>query len=61
MDWPQILVICLAIPVLLIPLVLIWYINTAGIISALRSTREKRAARRTAAKIDGETDNPGAK
>ena len=61
MDWPQILVICLAVPVLLIPLVLIWYINTAGIISVLKNARERKNARHTAAKIDTDVGDPGAK
>ncbi len=45
MEWQVILMLVLAIPVLLIPVALIWYINIGGIYLAIREAREKRAAR----------------
>lgn len=39
-----ILALVLAIPVMLIPVALVWYINIGGAIIALKETRERRAA-----------------
>ncbi len=45
MEWQVILALVLAIPVMLIPVALIWYINIGGIYLAIKEAREKRAAR----------------
>ncbi|MFC1874457.1 hypothetical protein ACFLYX_04060 [Chloroflexota bacterium] len=45
MEWQVILMLVLAIPVILIPVALIWYINIGGIYLAIKEAREKRAAR----------------
>jgi len=45
MEWQVILALVLAIPVMLIPLALIWYINVGGIYVAIKEARERRAAR----------------
>ena len=45
MEWQVILALVLAIPVVLIPLALIWYINVGGIYVAIKEARERRAAR----------------
>ncbi len=46
MEWYAILAIILAIPVILIPIVFIWYINVSGIYIVIRETMKRRAARR---------------
>jgi len=46
MEWYAILAIILAIPVILIPVVLIWYINVSGIYIVIRETMKRRAVRR---------------
>ena len=46
MEWYVILAIILAIPVILIPVVFIWYINVSGIYTVIRETMKRRAARR---------------
>ena len=45
MEWQVILALVLAIPVMLIPVALIWYINVGGIYLAIKEARERRAAR----------------
>ncbi len=45
MEWQIILALVLAIPVMLIPVALIWYINIGGIYLAIQEARERRAAR----------------
>ncbi len=43
MEWQVILALILAIPVMLIPVALIWYINAGGIRLAIKEARERRA------------------
>jgi hypothetical protein len=42
MEWPIVLVLVLAIPVLLIPAAYIWYLNIGGIYAFLREARARR-------------------
>jgi len=46
MEWQIILAIVLGIPIILIPVVLIWYINVSGIYTVIRETQKRRAARK---------------
>jgi hypothetical protein len=46
MEWYTILAIILAIPVILIPIAFIWYINVSGIYTVFRETMKRRAVRR---------------
>ena len=39
MEWPIVLAIVLAIPVILMPIALIWYLNVGGIIAVLDQRR----------------------
>jgi len=50
MQTGAIVALILAIPVMLIPAALIWYINVGGIYLAVKEAREKRAARRQVTK-----------
>ena len=45
MGWQMILALILVVPVILIPVALVWYINAGGISVALKEARDKRAAR----------------
>jgi len=45
MEWYIILAIVLAIPVVLLPVLLIWYLNASGIYTVIRETMKRRAAR----------------
>jgi len=46
MEWYIILVIVLAIPVVLLPVLFVWYLNASGIYTVIRETMKRRAARR---------------
>ncbi|MBM2824346.1 MAG: hypothetical protein HW402_10 [Dehalococcoidales bacterium] len=45
MEWQVIVALVLAIPVILIPVALVWYINIGGIYVAIKEARARRAAR----------------
>jgi len=45
MEWQIILALVLAIPVILIPAALVWYLNVSGIFTVIRETRKRRVAR----------------
>jgi hypothetical protein len=46
MAWPVILAIIIAVPVLLIAAVFVWYINVSGILTVMRQTRRRAVAQR---------------
>ena len=46
MEWQIILAIALAIPVILIPVALVWFINVSGIYAVIRETHKRRVARK---------------
>ena len=46
MEWQIILALVIAIPIILFPVALIWYINIGGIYIAIKEARAKRAARK---------------
>jgi len=43
MTWGFFISLVLAIPVILLPVALAWYLNAGSIITAVRQTRAKRA------------------
>ena len=46
MEWQVIVALVIAIPILLIPVVLIWYLNIGGMVAAVREARRAKAAHR---------------
>ena len=44
MEWPVILVLVLAAPIILLPVAFVWYLNIAGIVGAYKESREKEPA-----------------
>ncbi|MGD9118541.1 MAG: hypothetical protein PVJ08_07425 [Dehalococcoidia bacterium] len=44
MEWQIIVALVIAIPIILLPVALIWYINIGGIYSAIKEARARRAA-----------------
>lgn len=46
MEWQVILAIVLAVPVILIPVALIWYINAGGISIAIKELRQRKTTRK---------------
>jgi len=60
MDWQFIVALLIAIPLIIFPVVFIWYINVGGVYHAIQEARQKRkAAQRQllAEKINGTTCN----
>ena len=45
MEWTAILATVLGIPIVLAPIVLIWYVNIGGIIAVLNKRRKNKAAK----------------
>jgi len=50
MEWQIILAIALAIPLIAVPAVFIWYMNVSGLYQVMRDTRERREKRARALK-----------
>lgn len=46
MEWWMILLLVLVIPIIIIPVALIWYINVSGIYTVIRETQKRRAAQK---------------
>ena len=44
MQWEFIVALVLAIPVILLPVALVWYLNIGGIYAAIQEARKRRAA-----------------
>ncbi len=46
MEWQIILALAVAIPIILLPVAYVWYINIGGTVAAIKRAREKRVTRR---------------
>jgi len=44
MEWQIVVALVLAIPVILVPVAFVWYLNVKGIHAVRKEAREKRAA-----------------
>ena len=44
MEWQTVVALVLAIPVILVPVAFIWYLNVRGIHAVRKEAREKRVA-----------------
>ena len=42
MEWQIVVILAITIPVLLIPVVYVWYLNIGGIYATIRQRRESR-------------------
>ena len=51
MEWEVIVAIVVAIPIILLPAALVWYLNVSGIYQVIRATRERRRRRVQAGEI----------
>lgn len=45
MQWEFIVALVVAIPIILIPVAFIWFLNVSGIYTVIRETRKRRIAR----------------
>ena len=52
MNALTIIALVLAVPVMLIPAVLVWYINLGGVFAAIREAREKKVAEKATEKVN---------
>lgn len=43
MDWQIIVALIIAVPVILLPVLVIWYLNMGGVFAALKEARVRRA------------------
>lgn len=59
MDWEFIVALVVAIPIILLPVAFIWYLNLGGVFSAVKGLWNKRAARHkhVAADVEGQRDS----
>ncbi|MFH1169884.1 MAG: hypothetical protein V1691_04225 [Chloroflexota bacterium] len=44
MEWQLIVALVVAVPIILFPVALVWYLNIGGIYAAIKEARAKRAA-----------------
>ncbi len=54
MNALTIIALVLAVPVMLIPAVLVWYINLGGVFAAIREAREKKVAGKATEKVNAQ-------
>ena len=45
MEWQIIVALVLAIPIILFPVVFVWYLNIGGIYAAIKEARARRAVK----------------
>ena len=45
MNWQIIIALIVAIPIILFPVALVWYMNIGGIYTAIKQARARKAAR----------------
>ena len=58
MEWQIIVALVIAIPIILIPVVFVWYLNVGGIYHAFQAARQRRrAAREKMVEATSETDS----
>lgn len=50
MEWQFILAVVLAIPIILLPIAFIWYINVSGLYQVMRDARQRQKRRARALK-----------
>jgi len=52
MEWQIIVALVLAIPILLIPVVFVWYLNVGGIYAAIKERRAVREREKKVAAVE---------
>ena len=51
MEWQVIVALVIAVPVIMIPVVFVWYLNMGGILSVVREARARRATQKKGVKV----------
>jgi hypothetical protein len=49
MDWPFIVAVAIAVPIILFPAAFIWYLNLGGLVRVMRAIRAKERGAKTPA------------
>ncbi len=44
MEWEFIVALVIMVPIILLPVAFVWYLNLGGVLAAFREARAKRAA-----------------
>lgn len=57
MNWAFIIAIIVAIPVILFPVALIWYLNVAGIAQFIKAWRKRKVTTEEPAKVNLPVEN----
>jgi hypothetical protein len=55
LDWQIIVALVIAVPVILFPTALVWYLNIGGIYAAVKEARARRAVSQPGKKVRVET------
>ncbi len=56
MDWQIIVALVVMVPVILLPLLLVWYFNIGAVLSAVREVRASQLFRRKEGKITAKAE-----
>ena len=59
MEWQIVVALVIAIPIILIPVVLVWYLNIGGLYRAYEEARQKRrtSRKKRGVRVVAETDS----
>ena len=50
MEWQVIVALVIAVPVILLPVVFVWYLNAGGLFAAIKEARARQVALKKGAK-----------
>jgi len=53
MQWQVVLAIVIAVPVIMLPVALVWYLTLGGMYAAAKEARQHKAARRAVEEVAG--------
>jgi len=51
MEWQIVVALIIAVPVILFPVALVWYLNLGGIYAAAKEARARRVAEKKGARV----------
>ena len=58
MEWQVVVALVIAVPIILIPVALVWYLNMGGIYRVFQEARQRRkAARERMVEVTSETES----
>jgi len=56
MEWQIIVALVVAVPIILIPVLFVWYLNIGGVLSAVREAKASRAIQKKRVKVVAKTE-----